>query len=256
MPGDVADRPPNEKAEASFELRGCKITRRQLDRIWELTTKDFPENAYIAISTERKGGGITAEISGKTIDEMRQNVKRSTISGDPDRIDNLTAYISDGLWENQRVMIGINNGASGVWVSVAGVDPGWVIGRASSLKDLFADTRSKHVSRISKVRYYASIAGIAIAALLMIPITHIRDLANHDAVQIVVWISLSAVLAGLGYLLGARIDRQSQTELLFPSSTPHKPRDWVNIAVLAVTIIGVLVTIVAIIVAHSDAVHS
>jgi hypothetical protein len=249
--------PSSEVANTSFSMRGCKVGRGQLDRIWTLATKDFAADAYIDIKTERKGSGITSNISGKTIDDLFLNVKRSMMAGDPDRIDNIMMTIWEVGPGGKHITIFINKpGIEGVLVTVDGNDPGWVVGRATGLKDLFSSTRARFVLPFGGSRVYIATIGVLIAVLLMIPVSRTSGFAHNEALKVTAGIAVSVFLGGCGFLWGARLDRTSRTELLIPSPVTNKSRDWVNLAVLVVAIISVVVAVVAILVAHSDAVHA
>ena len=256
----MAEDPRSEEAHADFTMRACKINRAQLDRILEVAVKDI-ENPDIKLSTVRTGSGITSKITGGTVDELLKNVKQSTMSGDPERIDNLEAHIfAHGIHRHEFILINIDSPDSivsnEVSVRVSGADPGWVVGRTSQLKDLFAATRPSHssyVSRLSNTRYFSPFVALVVVAVLIPPILGSSTLKGRSSAQVALGIGMFLFVAGLSYLLGSKLDRFTRTELLIPSPSARPPRDWVNIGVLIVTIIGVLVGIAAIIVAHSDA---
>jgi hypothetical protein len=106
----MAEEPRSEQAGAGFTLRACKIDRSQLDRILALAAKDI-ENPLVTLSTVRKGSGITSKITGETIDELLEKVKHSTMSGNPDQIDNLSAtfFKTIGTNKQQYVFVHIND---------------------------------------------------------------------------------------------------------------------------------------------------
>lgn len=254
------DRDPKlEVAKGRFRMRACKVHRAQLNRILEVAAKDI-EKADVKLSTTRKGSGITSTITGATVDELLENVKCSTMSGDPERIDNLKIHISAPGFHRESVFITIRDpefmNEDQVSVAVWGSDPGWVVGRTTQLNDLFAETRPsriKFISKLSNTRFFSPVIGAVASIIIGAPISLSSAFVHRTSAQVFLFIGLFMFLTGLAYLLTAKIDRLTRTELFIPSPPARPSRDWLNIAVLIATIMGVLVGIAAIIVAHSDA---
>lgn len=97
-PRGQADKPVSHTANSRFSMRGCRVTRFQLDRIWRLATEDFPDSAHRSITTTRKSGEVETEIQAQSIDELLAGVQKSTIAGDPRLLPGLdpTAAEPDG----------------------------------------------------------------------------------------------------------------------------------------------------------------
>jgi len=255
----MSDESRSEEASANFQMRACKIDRARLDRILEVATKDLSKPPRTTLSTKRKGSGITSTITGDTVGDLLRNVKRSTLPGNPDAIDNLTAYFhvfgAGSFGERIYIRVKDSEFMPHVSVSVKGSDPGWVVGRTSQLKDLFAETQAPQAKylRISGWRITLPLLGVVLSFGIVPLLSSTRTFSGRTAGQIVLGLGVLFFLAGVGYLLGSWLDRMMDTEIHLTGMPVHRPRDWVNIGVLIVTIIGVLVGIAAIFIAHSDA---
>lgn len=256
-PGDAGTPPPVRlKAESHLYLRGCRIRRAQLDRIWQLARDGFPADAHISITTKRAAGGIESEINGKSIDELLDGVARATMPGDPNVLDNIDLYISNNGIEGRMVYVSIKGARSeGVWVQVRDTDPGWVRGRIGGLKDLLVETQSPRWTGRGRARFIALPLGILISSVidtvLNFTLTRSWPLASALLLAVGLWL----VVGGGAFLAGARLDRRSRTQLLLVTEDQGHKIDRLNLAVLVATILGVIATTVGILVAHWDATH-
>ena len=121
-------------------MYGCRIDRDHIDRILRLASQDFSSTANRYVMSTREYGGIYSSIYGRTIEELLNSVKESTLPGDPDYVDNLTfRLIENPQTRFTQIMIRPEQ----VQVIVDGTDPEWVRGRIGSLKALFSYTRLK-----------------------------------------------------------------------------------------------------------------
>src|SRR5450755_3799094 len=167
---DAASPSTDLNAKAHFDLHGCRMTRPQLDRIWESAREGFGDDAYVSISTKRKGDGIESEISGKSIDTLLDGVQRSTLPGDPNILGNLHLYVSDGSLRNRSVSISIEQTRflyDGTSVNVGGPYHEWVRGRAGVLKALLKGTRSSALTGRGRARMWLFSAGNILAAVVI-----------------------------------------------------------------------------------------
>jgi hypothetical protein len=130
-----AEPPASHTANSQFSMRGCRITRSQLDRIWRLAVEDFGDSGHQAFTAKRKAGEVETEITSESIDGLLAGVQKSTLPGDPNRLDNLSMRVSARYPdEDQSISINIDCGYQwysprNVRVSVSGMDPGWTRGR-------------------------------------------------------------------------------------------------------------------------------
>jgi hypothetical protein len=109
-----ADKSVSHAANSRFSMRGCRITHSQLDRIWRLAILGFSQSAYRSITTTRKSGEMQTEIKAQSVDEILANVRKSTIAGDPNKLDNLALWISNSyLAEDRSVRISIDCNGNG-----------------------------------------------------------------------------------------------------------------------------------------------
>ena len=242
-------------------MRGCRITRFQLDRIWRLATEDFPESAHKSITTKRWAGEVETEIKAKSIDELLAGVQKSTIAGDPNRLDNLVLWIST-LYPDEDRSIRISLDCihrrfplDEVSVSVSGTDPGWARGRAAGLKDLFAEVQAPWWTGRGVIRYKlfnaSLILSVAVANLVNFVIRPHLSLT----VSLLVAVAIYAILIGGSLYAGTILNRRYRMKLLLTQDTSNRSIDKIGAATLVVTIIGVVVGIAAILVAHSDTIH-
>ena len=262
MSSDQPLAPGQLDSEATFNLHGCRITRGALDRVWNLAKEGFTDDIYVMVSTKRRTSGITSEIKGSSIDDVLMGIKRATVAGDPDHLDNLRIYISTLGSPDRSIWINIDSKAGathtpGVTVTVKGEDPGWVRGRAGGLKDLLEETRRHRISGGGRVRALSLFMAMLIASGLSVLATF--NLPHDTSVSLVIILLVAIyVLLGVGaWYLGALIDRRTGTQLLLlPPEVQARKIDWVNVSLLIVTILGVIVGIIAILVAHADATRS
>jgi hypothetical protein len=236
-------------------MRGCKITRSQLDRIWELAKEGFPPNSHILITTKRLGGGIPSDITGESIDETLEAVRRSTLPGDPDYLDNLRLHITTLFVEPTTRTVLIKIEPSALEVLVEGGDPGWVRGRIGGLKDHFADTRTKWIIGRGNARFIFWTLGNALGGVSFVAVSTSGAVGRNVVVVVLLEIAWLAGLGGAGFLLGAWMDRRAKTELRLLPVTRVRTVDWVNVALLIATILVLVVGVIGAVVAHRDATH-
>jgi hypothetical protein len=246
-------RPVNTTSDAHFFMDGCTIKRSQLDRIWKLACEGFEHDADVVIETERNTGVVSSKISSSSIDDTIEGVRQATLPGDPNYIDNLRLYVSDRYEDTpRRRTVSVYITRKRVHVSVSGADPGWVRGRIEGLKDLFAETRSKWVFGGGDIKYIAVVVGailsIAPTAAILVNIN-----PSNSGIFILVLAATMGAFIGTGLLFGRWIDRRSRVRLLlFDEPSPKDAIDKVNLTILIVTMIGVIVAILAILIAHHD----
>jgi hypothetical protein len=245
-----ADKAPTLSAESNFRLHGCKIDRSRLDHIVALAREGVPDDSYFTIVTERKAGGITSKISATTIDEVLQGVRGATLAGDPNILDNLSISISSHKPVEKRIYIWIR--PDYVSVSVTGDDPGWVRGRIGGLRDLFKETRARYAIGKGNARFALPSIIIPIGSLLSSVLTG-AYLRSHLAFALVIVVCSMLAAWSCGFALGSWIDRQTMVELHLVGESPKRKIDWINIGMLALTLIAVIVAIIAILVSHKDA---
>lgn len=251
--------PTNLAAKSYFTLKGCRVTRDQLDRIWRLAGKGFSSDAYVTVKTKRKSSGVESEITGNSIDHLLNGVRQATLPGDPKILENIDLYISDstlgGSARSVAVRISTKGLSPGVRTHVSGPDPGWVRGRIGELKDLLKETQAPFLTGRGHIRLLLLTASMALAGLvnflLNVSVMHHQSLA----VGLFVLIGLWATLGGGGFYVGLRMDRRFRTQLLLFSDNSKPKVDWVARATLLVAILGLIIAVAGIVVAHLDALH-
>ena len=89
-----------------------------------------------------------------------------------------------------------------------GPDPGWVVGRTSQLKDLFVETRPsyvKYLPKVSHARFWSLPVALVAALLLWLPVSSAAAVSHRVAAQVGLGVGLAMFLAGLMYLLAAKL---------------------------------------------------
>lgn len=242
------------QSESSFELHGCNISRAKLDRLWDLAGEGFPANVYVSIESILRGK-VESKIECKSIDGLLLAVRKHAIVGNPDHIDNLRLYISEkNRTVSIRILAGGDSCDEGVRVSVSG-DEEWVRGRSSVLRELLEDTQSPLLTGRGHSRGVLGITGLVVGGGLTLPIAGALGQLNSIGVVFLLMFSLEAVLGGGGFFAGSLLDRRKRTQLILLPET-HRPKiERMGLAGMIIGILGVIATIVAILVAHSDAMH-
>jgi hypothetical protein len=226
-----------------------------------LATEDFPETAHRSITTTREAGEVETKIEAQSVDELLAAVQKSTIAGDPNRLDNLDLWVSTSYPDPARsVSIRIN--CSRNWpfseksyVSVKAMDPGWTRGRAAGLKDLFAEVQAPWWTGRGTIRYKLFNAGLILALAVASLVNLVIKPHLSSTVLLLFETAVYAVTVGGSLYAGTILNRRYHTQLLLTSDTSKRSIDKVSAATLIVTIIGVIVAVVAIWMAHSDAIH-
>ena len=179
-----------------------------------------------------------------------------TIAGNPNYINDLRLSISE---KTREVSININLAGGdildeGVSVSVSG-DEEWVRGRSSVLRELLEDTQSSLLTGRGHSRLPLLFSGFLVASGISFPIAGALSQGDATGVVLLLMVSLSAVLAGGGFFAGSLLDRRKQTQLILLPEAQRPKIESMSLAGLVIGILGVIATIVAILVAHSDAIH-
>jgi hypothetical protein len=257
---DDAPPPIQQKARSQFDLDGCKINRVDLDRAVALARQDFPPDASVRIDTTRTSGGIATRIFGESVDDLLASVRRATLPGNPDLLDNFTLTIADSFLSpapRADRYVAMFVGPQFVRVVVEGNDPGWVSGRISGLRAIFDSTRVKW---IMKPRKFARL-GIAInvfSALVavgtVIIIEKISDPVFRHHREIFLLILLLCALVNVALVVAIQ-DQKRRRRMELRLLGPAEKRDWsfytfiftviitiATIAVLAVAVISALAT--------------
>jgi hypothetical protein len=237
-------------SNARVTIRGCTINREQLTRIWAVSKQGFPEDSRFRISTDREHGGISSTISGGSIEDVIEGVRRSTLPGDPNSIDNLNLRVAN--WSEGDRSVAIYITPRGVTVNVEGNDPQWVRGRIETLRDLLRETRPRGFVGSGDTRLFL----VSTTAAPSSPLAVFGSAALIDNLTVAFSTALAVIAVAIfcAYLIGRKFDRRARTELrLFPTQVARPTRDWIAIGSLVVAIIGALIAIVAILVAHEDA---
>jgi hypothetical protein len=250
---DRSELSANISAVSRFKLLGCQISRTRLDRIWKLATDGFSPDAYVSISTTRKSGKIDSEVKAKTLDELLDGIRRATLVGDPDRLDNLELQVTE---DSRRVAldftVSMDPFEDGVSVSVSGYDAEWVQGRSARLRDLLRSTQSPLFMGRGASRVILSGAGLL--AAIVGPASFSNPWINEPAgLLLLIVFAFLAGFIGTGFFIGSLIDRRMGTNLILVAAGPLKKVDRISIAGLIVGILGVAATIAALLVAHGDA---
>jgi hypothetical protein len=243
------------KSESSFHLNGCHISRVKLDRLWGLAREGFPSDSCVFIESTRKGK-VESKVKSKSIDGLLAAVRMRTIAGNPNYINDLRLSISE---KTREVSININLAGGdildeGVSVSVSG-DEEWVRGRSSVLRELLEDTQSSLLTGRGRSRLPLLYSGFLVASGISFPIAGALGQGDSTGVVLLLMVSLSAVLAGGGFFAGSLLDRRKQTQLILLPEAQRPKIESMSLAGLVIGILGVIATIVAILVAHSDAIH-
>ena len=246
-----ADDPPppiQQKATSQFDLDGCKITRADLDRAVALTRQDFPPEAVVRIYTTRTSDGIATRVFGESVDDLLASVRRATLPGNPDYLDNFTLTISDSVLSpapraDRYVAILVN--PQFVRVVVEGNDPGWVGGRIGGLRAIFASTRAKWVMSTRKLANLGIATStfltlVAISTLIIIEKTSIPVFHHYRAIFLLILI-LCLVLNIAAFVATWYLRHRRRTELRL-LDTPKTKRDWILYTFIA-TVIATLATL-------------
>jgi hypothetical protein len=214
-----------------------------------LAAEGFPSDSYVNISTKIKGD-VESSVQSNSINGLLETAKKTIRSGDPDYLGNLSLYISH--WTRSvsiRIEADWKVFGDGVNVTVDG-DEEWVRGRSGVLKEVLAGTQSPLLYGRGRTRgitaFAGFIAGETLGAVLSYPNASIGS-------YFLISLSLDAALAGGGYFFARLLDRKMCTKLVLAQSSKRKI-DAIALASLGVAIVGVIVAVVAIVIAHADAV--
>jgi hypothetical protein len=262
MTEDESDQKTAEiTSEAKFTLHGCILDREHLEQIWQVACEGFPEHARISVATERTNSGISSKITSDSISGTMDGVRKAARAGDPNSIDNLTLRASSGTYgdDQKYISIGIDN--ESVRVSVEGGDPEWVRGRAGRLRELLNSERNK----LSFLGPYPGStvggAGLLISAVAgglaeFYSFNHLpRFSTSTFPLVLAIGIFLGGT-AGAG-LLGVWVGKKARTRLFLTHEDSKSQRiDKMSVALLIATIIGIVIAVFALLVAHYDATHS
>jgi hypothetical protein len=183
-----------------------------------------------------------------------EGVKKTVIAGDPNHLDNLYLYISQG---RRTVSIRVQGGSgelgNAVSVSISG-DEEWVRGRSGVLRELLEGTQSPLLAGRGHLRPWVAAAGFVAGEILAVLISNPSNPNSSFGNYILLTLALDAALAGGGYFIATLIDCRMRTRLaLFPEG-PRQKLDPIGLASLIVGILGIIVAVIAILVAHSDAI--
>jgi hypothetical protein len=259
---EAGDPPPpiQQKARSQFDLDGCKITRADLDRAVVLARQDFPPEAVVRIDTTRTSGGIATRIFGESVDDLLASVRRATLPGNPDLLDNFTLTISDSFLSSapradRYVAIFIK--PQYVVVVVEGNDPGWVGGRIGGLRAIFAATRAKWVMPARKLANLSIASGafltlVAIGTLIIIERISVPVLHHYRAILLLI-LTLCLVLNIAVFVANRDQRRRRRTELRLLG--PKAKRDW-GLYTFIATVIATLATIAILAVAVITAIET
>jgi hypothetical protein len=220
-----------------------------------LAREGFSTSAYVSITSTRKGK-VESEVNSKSIDGLLAAVRKRAITGNPDYINNLRLYISE---KNRTVDIHIILAGGGILdegvsVSVTG-DEEWVQGRSSVLREFLEDTRSSLLTGRGHSRLPLFFTGFVLALAVTIPVASALGQGDSIGVALLLALSLSAVLGGGGFFVGSLLDRRKQTQLVILPGAQRSKIDLMGLTSLIATILGIIVAIVAILVAHADAIN-
>lgn len=254
-----SEQPVRQSAKSYFGLHGCRIERDQLDRIWQLAREDFSPKAHVVVSTKRKADGIEFEIEGRSIDDLLDGVRKATFPGDPNYVDNLRLYISEGISSRSAsIYVDAVKGEhdEGVRVFVEDADPGWVRGRSGGLKGLLTQTQSHRLTGRGHSRPALAVLGAALGVGLVAGLVG-PVLGNAStALFFLVVLGILVAVPACGYMVGIPIDRRAQTQLRLLNERISRKVDWVNICILAVGMLGLIAAVVGIVIAHLDTVKT
>jgi hypothetical protein len=246
-----ADDPPppiQQKARSQFDLDGCKITRADLDRAVALARQDFPPEAVVRINTTRTSGGIATQIFGESVDDLLASVRRATLPGNPDYLDNFTLTISDSVLSpapraDRYVAIFVN--PRFVRVVVEGNDPGWVGGRIWGLRAIFASTRAKWVMSPRKLANSVIASCISLTLVdisILIIIEKISVPVFHHYRVILLLILILCLVLNIAVFVANRYLRHGRRTELQLLGIPKTKRDWILYTFIA-TVISTLATL-------------
>jgi uncharacterized iron-regulated membrane protein len=217
--------------DASFRMSGCKITRSQLDKIWDLATEGFSPGAVVEIAAGREADGLLWEFEAETVFAMVEAARAGTLLEDTETVDDLELVISEqDRARSVAITISGRRQGSGVEASVTGENPGWARDRIGRLRELFAQTRDGWFTGKGNIRFLLPFTGFFTA----LPAVTIGSLLPHASipVRIAIFTGALAVIASICYACGSWMDRRSRTEF-----RPHKlPRAKIGIGMLALVI--------------------
>lgn len=241
------------EADTDFDIFGCQLTRRRLDHLWDLARDGFSASSYVSIKYVRRGK-VDSKHNAKSIDDLLVAISKSAVDDDLEKLDNLRLSITNG---NRAVRIRFRDKVDFpegvVSVSVSG-DEEWVHGRSSILRDFLESTRSpllmgRGVSRLVLMPL-GFIAGVVIA------IPSLSAYSQDKPLQFPLYLNflLLVALIGLGYSVGTLIDHHNRGRIIL-SEVPRKKADLIGLSTLIVSALILIATVIAILVAHSDAVR-
>ncbi len=195
------------KSGSHFALHGCNISRPKLDRLWDLAREGFPADAFVSITSTRKGK-VEAIAESKSIDRLLAVLSESIIAGNPNYLDNLRLHISGADRSvSVRILSGRDISDEGVYVSVSG-GAEWVRGRSSLLRELLEDTQSPLITGRGHSRFALLLTGVAVAIGITFPIGSALGQNSSPAGILLLLFSLEALLGGGGFFVGSLIDRR------------------------------------------------
>jgi hypothetical protein len=241
------------KADTDFVVHGCQITRARLDRLWELARDGFSAQAYISIDYKKRGR-VQSKLESKSIDELLSAITKSAINEDVDRLDNLRLYVSEGKRTIDIYLRGKwDFPDEGISVSVSG-DEEWVHGRSSVLRDFLRGAQCALLTGRGYSRWAFVFIGFAGAVVVAIP--SLNEYAQARPVTVPLYADLLILigLIGLGYAIGSMIDRRKRSQLIL-SGARRQRVNRIDAVSLVVSVLVLIISVVAILVAHSDAIR-
>jgi VIT1/CCC1 family predicted Fe2+/Mn2+ transporter len=257
--GSRDDQSASVTAKASFDLYGCKIERDDIERLWTKIKDGFPAHSHINISTEYSTGGIASTVSGQSVEDVIEGVRQSSLAGGGTAINNLDLYIScskrssfdkeDDADDTPRT-IAVYIKPTRITASIRGENAEWVSGRAARLRELLTTTRIKWVIGFPRRMYLISVGTVIGSVTGLFTSFPIKDRYTS------VFVSIACVFlfTGIGALATFVTSRRERIRLVLLSPTQRRERDWVNIGVLIVSVVVMILTIAAILIAHQDAI--
>jgi hypothetical protein len=231
-----------QSASQRLAVYGCKLTRQDLDALWQTITRDMSQHAHASVSTER-GISKTEETS---LDELVAKLNA------PERLDNLVMYMSDrgsaGDPEDRRTAyLGIDkNNASG---SVSGPDETWVRGRSAELQDLLKSSRARLAlhpeSGMVPAILVGSLSAIFMVTLLTLIASSFVDILDGAPVRDLAVRALSLLaFTGLSVAFWRWGSRKIRTEIILvhPTGRGWSRGDRLGLAALIVGILAAVGT--------------
>ncbi|MFB7977188.1 hypothetical protein [Streptomyces vinaceus] len=242
------------RATVQFTVFGCKMSRRQLDRLWRAVGEGLSDGARRSIHTQRSITRIQAASPGQLVDVLDE----STEPGNPELLENMWIIAHDPSSESRAARdITIVVTEQNVLQCTVNGDPTWVRGCSATLKSLAEEARPLkwRLWYVPPLSYAA--AGMAIGGVVNMLIGNLIPPRTFSAPwSIAISISVAALFALIGWVVGKVMSRRCRAEIWLRRE--ELPQRWFRVSaaellMAAIGLAAVIATVVFGLVTHADA---